>query len=196
MIDTVQITLSLPQSNVQQILEEIQILLLQVQPKIRSVAHVIGLLVSAFPAVYQGPLYYSCFKRDKTKALLQVQSYQGKLTLSSESIMELKWWIQNLEIHNGKPVQFQDPTMIITTDASKIGEGRDEPNATTSVRRWSPEETQFHINFLKLKAVQFVLMTLANQVYGQNTQIQINKTSVSLKQYFNNGMVYIIDLNL
>lgn len=67
-----------------------QNLLLQVQPKIRSVPHVIGLFVAAFPAVYQGRLHYSCFERDKTKALLQVQSYQGKLTLSSELIMESK----------------------------------------------------------------------------------------------------------
>lgn len=133
-IDTVQMTVSLPREKVQQILKEIQNLLLQIQPKIRSVAHVIGLLVSAFPAVYQGPLHYRYLERDKTKALLQVQSYQGKMTISSESIMELKWWIQNLETHNGKPVQFQDPTIVITTDASKKGwGGRDEP--TQSVRQ-------------------------------------------------------------
>lgn len=178
-IDTVQMTVSLPREKVQQILKEIQNLLLQIQPKIRSVAHVIGLLVSAFPAVYQGPLHYRYLERDKTKALLQVQSYQGKMTISSESIMELKWWIQNLETHNGKPVQFQDPTIVITTDASKKGWGG-EMNQHRVSGRWSSEETQFHINFLELKAVQFLLMTLANQVYGQNIQIQVdNKTAVA-----------------
>lgn len=53
--------------------------------------------------------------------------------MSSESVMELKWWIQNLETHNGKPVQFQDPTIITTTDASKKFVGEDEP--TPSVRQ-------------------------------------------------------------
>lgn len=122
-IDTVKMTVSLPQEKVQQILKEIQNLLLQAHPKIRSVAHVIGLLVSTFPAVYQGPLHYRCLERDKTEALFLVQSYQGKMKISMESRAELQWWIQNLETVNGKPIHFLDPTFIVTTDASKKGWG-------------------------------------------------------------------------
>lgn len=46
--------------------------------------------------------------------------------------------------------------------------------------RWSTEEMQLHINFLELKAFHFVLMTVADQIYDQNIQIQVdNKTAVA-----------------
>lgn len=43
---------------------------------------------------------------------------------------------------------------------------------------WSSEEMQVHINFIELKAVHFLRMWVAD-VYGQNIQIQVNKTAVA-----------------
>lgn len=69
MIDTVQMTVSLPQEKVYQIFKEIQNIL-QVQPKLLSVIHVIhvGLVASA---VYQCPL----FGKRQNEALPQFQTY-------------------------------------------------------------------------------------------------------------------------
>lgn len=52
----------------------------------------------------------------------------------------------------------------------RMGGGR-EMNQCRVSGRWSTEEMQLHINFLELKAVHFVLMTVADQIYGQNIQI-------------------------
>lgn len=94
------------------------------------------------------------------------------MKISPESQIELQWCPQNLEALNGKPIHFQDPTMIITTDASKKGCGGGiEMNQCRVSGRWSTEEMQLHINFLELKAVHFVLMTVADQIYGHNIQI-------------------------
>lgn len=63
-------TVSLPQEEVYQIFREIRNLLLQVQPKLLSVPHVIHVgLVAA--AVYQCPW----FGKRQSKALPQVQTY-------------------------------------------------------------------------------------------------------------------------
>lgn len=68
-IDTVQMKVSLPQEKVYQIFREIRNLLLQVQPKLLSVPHVIHVgLVAA--AVYQCPL----FGKRQNEALPQVQT--------------------------------------------------------------------------------------------------------------------------
>lgn len=85
-----------------------------------------------------------------------------------------------MEALNGKPIHFQDPTIIITTDASKKKRMGGKMNQCRVSGRWSTEEMQLHINFLELKAVHFVLMTVADQIYGQNIQIQVdNKTAVA-----------------
>jgi hypothetical protein len=123
LIDTVEMKIFLPQEKIRIILAEIQNLLSLVKPKIQSVAHVIGLIVSAFPAIYQGPLHYRSLEEDKTLALFQTQSYQGTMMLSQDSRQELLWWIHNVEICNGKPIRFQDLIIVITTDASKKGWG-------------------------------------------------------------------------
>lgn len=126
LIDTVEMKVFLPQEKIKLILIEIRKLLSSVNPKIQVVAHVIGLIVSAFPAIYQGPLYYRSLEKDKTSALFQNQLYQAQMMLSQDSQQELFWWIHNMEGCNGKPIHFQDPSIVITTDASKKGWGCDE----------------------------------------------------------------------
>ena len=60
--------------------------------------------------------------------------------------------------------------------------------------RWSAEEMQLHINFLELKAVHFVFMTVADQIYGQNIQIQIdNKTAVAYLNHM--GGTHSVSMN-
>lgn len=64
---------------------------------IRVVAQVIGLLVSSLPAVQYGPLYYRSLEIDKNTALQQNNgNYEATMTLSSESVSDLSWWVTSL----------------------------------------------------------------------------------------------------
>lgn len=61
---------------------------------IREVAHVIGLLVSSLPAVQHGPLFYRSLEIDKNVALQENNgNYDASMTLSSESVSDLNWWM-------------------------------------------------------------------------------------------------------
>lgn len=86
-IDTVEMKVFLPPGKVafMHISTEISL----VSPKIRMVAHGIGLIVSAFPAIFQAPLHHRSLERDKTSTLLQSQSYQATMIISQESRQEL-----------------------------------------------------------------------------------------------------------
>ena len=73
---------------------------LQRQPTytLREVAKVIGLLVSSFFAVMYGPLYYRQLERDKSIATKDSKgNYNTPMSLSPETKMESKWWIDNIE---------------------------------------------------------------------------------------------------
>ena len=93
------------------------------QPTVREVASVIGLLVSAFPAVQFGPLYYRHLERDKSEAVKQNKgNFDKQMTLSSSALQELEWWEQNIS-HSNKLICHTQPDITIYTDASMSGWG-------------------------------------------------------------------------
>ena len=57
-----------------------------------ELASFIGLLVSSFPGVLYGPLFYRHLEIDKTTALRQNKgNYNAHMRLSQESLSEIKW---------------------------------------------------------------------------------------------------------
>lgn len=119
---------------------------------IRKVAHVIGLLVSSLPAVQYGPLHYRSLEIDKNIALQQNNgNCKAIMTLSSESVSDLGWWVTSLPIA-WKNITMGNPTIEMATDASTLGWGA-VCNGQSAQGMWSPLEKQKHINELELLAV-------------------------------------------
>ena len=121
---------------------------------IRKVAHVIGLLVSSLPAVQYGPLHYRSLEIDKNIALQQNNgNCKAIMTLSSESVSDLCWWVTSLPIA-WKNITMGNPTIEMATDASTLGWGA-VCNGQSAQGMWSPLEKQKHINELELLAIYF-----------------------------------------
>ena len=77
--------------------EKATILLADPSPIIRDLAHVIGKIVSCFPTVCYGPLYYRSLERNKLGALHANQwNFDKEVTLSPQAVEELKWWANNV----------------------------------------------------------------------------------------------------
>ncbi|KAK2557513.1 Pol polyprotein [Acropora cervicornis] len=88
---------------------------------IREVAHVIGLLVSSLPAVQHGTLFYRSLEIDKNVALQENNgNYDASMTLSSESVSDLNWWMTSLP-SACKNITMGNPTIEMATDASNLG---------------------------------------------------------------------------
>ncbi|CAH3159241.1 unnamed protein product, partial [Porites lobata] len=79
------------------------------QMTIREVAQVIGLMVSSFPAVQFGELYYRALERNKILALQESRgNYDAPMYLSNESRSEIAWWVNNVD-SSFKPIFQGDP---------------------------------------------------------------------------------------
>ena len=90
---------------------------------IREVASVLGLLVSSFPDVMYGPLYYRQLEREKSHAIKDNNgNYEAFMSLSPDAKAELQWWIKNIE-NSFNVIDYDPPSLAISTDASKIGWG-------------------------------------------------------------------------
>ena len=93
------------------------------QIKIRDLARLIGKLVSSFPCLANGPLFYRDLEMAKTEALkLKRGNYDGTMVLSDDMKSELQGWVNNLETATS-PISNANPYIVIDTNASLIGWG-------------------------------------------------------------------------
>ena len=141
---------------------------------IREVASAIGLIVSCFPGVAYGPLYYRELEANKVQALVTARGDFNKLTtLTPTASAELQWWVLN--IHKGyKYISLPPPSIVITTDASMTGWGA-VWNETSIGGHWSESEGKHHINYLELLAI-----------YNAITMLFKNATSKHIRVYSDN----------
>ena len=114
----------------------------------------IGILVSSFPGVAYGPLYYRALESAKCAGLRTSEgNYSFKISLLLEAKRELQWWIDNVETATS-PISRDPPQTFVQSDASLIGWGAVCDNVTTG-GRWTVEESQLHINVLEFKGVKY-----------------------------------------
>ena len=149
-------------------------------PSIREVASVIGKIVSSFPGVMHGALYYRHLEKDKSQALLRSKgNFDDLMSLSSHAKSELHWWIQHMgNAYNA--INHPQPQHQITTDASLVGWGA-EFSGVSSGGNWSHSESKHHINYQEMLAILLGLQTLAKD--KNNTHIRImcdNTTTVNV----------------
>ena len=65
--------------------------------KIREVAKVIGVLVSSFPAVDYGRIFYREIEKEKIKVLRNhYGNFESEMLISHSTNIELEWWIENI----------------------------------------------------------------------------------------------------
>ena len=145
-------------------------------PSIRELARVIGKIVSCFPGVCFGPLYYRSLERDKITALqLNRWDFDKKATLSPQAQEELSWWVNNAtSSHNvltrGKP------SYTLTTDASKQGWGAVFGTHCTG-GLWAALESRNHINYLELLAVVLGLQVFCKSLCDTHIRLMIDNTT-------------------
>ena len=141
-----------------------------------ELSQIIGKLVSSFPGVEFGKLYYRQLEIEKNIALKANKgNYDASLSFTSRAQPELRWWIENVD-HSFNPVSHGNPQVTLTTDASKLGWGAHvDSNATQS--RWTTEESQLHINELELKAIEFTVRAFSSCIEGKHVNVESDNST-------------------
>ena len=160
-VDTLEMTITLPEKKVQAIILLCQQRLTQETLSLREMSQLIGKLYSTSPAILQAPLQIRALQQDLIRALSGGSTYSDHLTLSQDSRMELKWWTFNLRLQKGNPIHLQEPEMIIFSDAAGTGGwGAAMEGGPSTGGLWSLEEKEtLHINTLELLAAELAIKT-------------------------------------
>ena len=124
MINSVDMTVSLPADETAKILELLKSLLNRQTFSIRELSRGIGMKVATFPAIPFGRLHYRGLERQKIVALdNSFGDYGTKIKLNKLSYDDLRWWIQCLPLNPSRCFKVQQTRAVITTDASLLAWG-------------------------------------------------------------------------
>jgi hypothetical protein len=174
-IDTQCFNLSLPSQKRTHIQSELKQFMKLKRCKIRKLAQIAGLLVSACPAIEYGWLYTKEIERCKFLALQENDNYDRFVTISDTIKPDLTWWMLALDksVH---PIRDDVYCKEIFSDASTKGWGISCGSDTAS-GLWSISERQYHINFLELLAAFVGLKIFAKDLSHCQILLRIDNTT-------------------
>ena len=172
-LDSILMHIYMTPEKVNKVIDMCSKLLKNTSPTIREVSQVLGYLISTFPGVVLGPLYFRHLEAVKSQALKDNKgNFDAFMSLNKEAEAELAWWIEHAP-NSYNVVSHGEPEIVLTTDASSTGWG-----CTLGQNRsggyWTKEEAQHHINYLELLAVFLALQAFSDSLTGKHVKVMID----------------------
>ena len=183
-LDSVNMTVSLNEDKCTNIIKMCKNMLCTENPTIRSVAKLVGTMISYLPGVEFGKMYYRQLEHCKINALKNANgNFDSTMTLSHEAINDIHWWIQKVKSQTYYIIK-PYPSVFISTDSSGTMWGAVRDTQKTG-GCWDTIEQAEHINCLEIKAVLLGLQALCSDCFNKHIRIKSdNQTTVS----YINGM--------
>lgn len=180
MINTKEMTLSVPKEKLKKIKREgLQILHAKTWP-LRKLAATVGLMSSVCRATKNGRIMTRALYANMRRALYPENRWSDKpVMISSEAREELEWWTKNLGQFNGRPLIDLPFSKQMWTDASGKGWGA-VCEKEVAQGKWNRQERKLTSNQRETLAILKGLTAFAGQLRGQIVQIHSdNMTAVS-----------------
>ena len=150
---------------------------------IRRLASIIGNMVSAFPTLPHGRLFYRSLEFQKIDSLsIHKGNFDKNILVSSDAIQDITWWRDHIDLATTSILK-PKITVTIYTDASHMEWGI-HCNKISNGDRWSIIDKDLHINILELKAVFIGLKAFCSD--KKNIHVQIMSDSSTAIYYINN----------
>ena len=181
-INSATMLFKLPEEKVQKIKNDCKRVRKRETISVRELSQLIGTLISTMQAVIPAKLHCRLMQMSQINGLLENQHYEALVPISVGVKTELSWWINQLELSNGKSIISPNPSMILTSDASDAGWGATFESQSTG-GYWSSIEQTYHINAKELLAAFLALQSFAK--LKRNTQILIKIDNVTAVAHIN-----------
>ena len=180
-INSITLELSLNKTKIQKVVPECQNLLNNRQTSILELTRLIGLLTSTIQAVLPARLSCRFLQIQQISSLSESLFYLDKTVLNENSKIELKWWVQNLELCNSRPLIQPPADILIQTDASTKGWGGGRGgggwatcNGISTGGMWSAQEMKNYINALEILAIKLAIQTFSKALKHKAIHHQVD----------------------
>ena len=177
LVNSVTMTISLPESKIRSMLELISGALSNPTMSIRHLAKLIGKLISCFPALPHGRMYYRALERFKNYSLgCNKYNFKVCVTLDPASLWCLAWWRRNVPDAVAPIRLLTNPSEIIFTDASSYAWGC-YYDGNIAQGYFSPLELPLSINSKETLAIWYALRSFRQQLSDSHVLIQSDNTT-------------------
>lgn len=184
LLDSVLFMVFLTEEKIEKILSKANNLIHSELVIVRELASFIGSVINAFHAVLEAPLHYRQMERCKINGLGKNMNFDNKVFLSEGAKSEIRWWLENIRLKNGKRIRPQNISFTCQTDASKLGWACvDVSSGSVANGRWLICEQSFAINYLELLAVFNGIKALYDSF--KSCHLQVFSDNVTAVAYIN-----------
>lgn len=177
-INSENLEISLPPDKKVRIKDEIRKFINMKNCKIRTFAQLVGILVSACPAVEYGWVHTKQFERCKFLNLKGDEDYNKQMILPNSLMPDFHWWLKVID-NSKHRIRDDNYSIEIYSDASTTGWGAACGSEKAS-GQWSNNERDKHINYLELLAAFIALKLFAKDLYDCQVLLRIdNSTAIA-----------------
>ncbi|KZS06357.1 Uncharacterized protein APZ42_030220 [Daphnia magna] len=184
-VDSIKMSFSLPAIKVQEVKRLCEQALEAKCVSLRSIASILGNFTWAIPTIPYAQSHYRSMQRFYLNESRRASgNLNTKRALSPEAEADLRWWLSNLEVANGKVFFPKSPDIEICSDASLSGWGA-VCNGVATRGPWTVEQLGLHINCLELLGALFALKSFVGASHRLSVKMYLdNSTAVC---YINKG---------
>ena len=144
---------------------------------IRDIAQITGTLVTTFPTVEYGRLFYRELEMLKTQSLKCSYNFDISVFLNSACIAEIHWWRkEGLFRLMSFLIKIQTISYKVTVQGL-LGGGLLLDHDRSTQWFWNSNEKEHNINILELKASKLGVQALCQDLNQCHLQLQIDNTT-------------------
>lgn len=174
--DSNEMTITLGQEKVDNIVSACSKLLSKDTTTIREVARTVGLMVAYSEGAELGRLHYRQLEFDKNVALQQnYGDFDKHMHISNEARLDLTWWVEN-SCKQQCQIWRPQPTQVIVSDASLTGWGGIFESQITG-GDWDLQEQMLHINVLEMKGAFYALKSFCKTFKNCHIRLRLDNTT-------------------
>lgn len=162
----------------------------------RQVAQFAGFAQSLAPAVAPARFYLRSLYTD----IGSTKEWTGKVRLSKQSVKDVRWWSTLPQRWNGRAVVGPEPTLTLTTDASKLAwgaclEGASVDGELWAHGHWGPEQQSMHISTLETLAVLHAARAFRRQLHNRACRLRVdNEVTRFITSSFSSSVTSLMDI--
>lgn len=186
-VDSIKMSFSLPAIKVQEVKRQCEQALETKCVSLRSIASILGNFTWAIPTIPYAQSHYRSMQRFYLNESRRASgNLNTKRTLSPEAEADLRWWLSNLEVANGKVFFPESPDIEICSDASFSGWGA-VCNGVATRGPWTDEQLGLHINCLELLGALFALKSFVGASHRLSVKMYLDNSTAVCHIYKGGG---------
>lgn len=178
-VDTTRMSLSISEEKLDRIENQCRQLLAANAVQAVDLAKILGHFTSVAQAILPSALYSRNLQHLLGSHVRKFNSYEGQVSLDELARRELRLWLSQVRLWNGRSILPPEPQEVVTSDASDAGWGAVWREQSTG-GRWSADERAMHINYRELLAAFLALKSFLRNARDVHILFQCdNSTAVA-----------------